>query len=82
MALGGGWRVMSKLVAAGLTGQAGRSIPGDRFPAWAREEPEVMWVALGMVWLLALGGPHQAWSFCPSQCSCSLHILSDGGKAR
>ncbi|KAK7798751.1 hypothetical protein U0070_021246 [Myodes glareolus] len=41
-----------------------------------------MWVALGMVWLLALGGPHQAWSFCPSQCSCSLHILSDGGKAR
>ncbi|XP_049996669.1 leucine-rich repeat, immunoglobulin-like domain and transmembrane domain-containing protein 1 [Alexandromys fortis] len=41
-----------------------------------------MWVALGMVWLLALGGPHQAWSFCPSQCSCSLHILSDGSKAR
>lgn len=41
-----------------------------------------MWVALGMLWLLALGGPHQAWSFCPSQCSCSLHILSDGSKAR
>ncbi|XP_036055925.1 LOW QUALITY PROTEIN: leucine-rich repeat, immunoglobulin-like domain and transmembrane domain-containing protein 1 [Onychomys torridus] len=41
-----------------------------------------MWVAVGMLWLLALGGPHQAWSFCPSLCSCSLHILSDGSKAR
>ncbi|EGV99659.1 leucine-rich repeat, immunoglobulin-like domain and transmembrane domain-containing protein 1 [Cricetulus griseus] len=41
-----------------------------------------MWVAMGMLWLLVLGGPHQAWSFCPSQCSCSLHILSDGSKAR
>ncbi|KFO34011.1 leucine-rich repeat, immunoglobulin-like domain and transmembrane domain-containing protein 1 [Fukomys damarensis] len=41
-----------------------------------------MWVAVGMCWLLALGRPHQAWGFCPSQCSCSIQILSDGSKAR
>nr|XP_004658062.1 leucine-rich repeat, immunoglobulin-like domain and transmembrane domain-containing protein 1 [Jaculus jaculus] len=41
-----------------------------------------MWVAVGMLWLLALGGPHQARGFCPSQCSCSVHILGDGSKAR
>ncbi|KAL1780681.1 leucine-rich repeat, immunoglobulin-like domain and transmembrane domain-containing protein 1 [Sigmodon hispidus] len=41
-----------------------------------------MWMAVAMFWLLALGGPLQAWSFCPSQCSCTLHILSDGSKAR
>ncbi|CAF87315.1 unnamed protein product, partial [Tetraodon nigroviridis] len=56
--------------------------PLGQAPAWAQEEPEVMWVALGMLWLLALGGPHQAWGFCPSECSCSLRILSDGSKAR
>ncbi|ELW65956.1 Leucine-rich repeat, immunoglobulin-like domain and transmembrane domain-containing protein 1 [Tupaia chinensis] len=37
---------------------------------------------LGVLWLLALGGPPQAWSSCPSQCSCSLHVLGDGTKAR
>ncbi|KAM5236003.1 leucine-rich repeat, immunoglobulin-like domain and transmembrane domain-containing protein 1 [Ctenodactylus gundi] len=41
-----------------------------------------MWAAVGMLWLLALGGLHQARGSCPSQCSCSLHILSDGSKAR
>ncbi|XP_045052161.2 leucine-rich repeat, immunoglobulin-like domain and transmembrane domain-containing protein 1 isoform X2 [Desmodus rotundus] len=41
-----------------------------------------MRVALGMLWLLALGGTPQAWSSCPSHCSCSLHILGDGNKAR
>ncbi|KAM6156700.1 leucine-rich repeat, immunoglobulin-like domain and transmembrane domain-containing protein 1 [Erethizon dorsatum] len=41
-----------------------------------------MRVAVGMLWLLALGEPHQAWGSCPSQCSCSLHILGDGSKAR
>lgn len=41
-----------------------------------------MRVAVGMLWLLALGGHPQAWGSCPSQCSCSLHILSDGSKAR
>ncbi|XP_037000112.2 leucine-rich repeat, immunoglobulin-like domain and transmembrane domain-containing protein 1 isoform X1 [Artibeus jamaicensis] len=41
-----------------------------------------MRVTLGMLWLLALGGPPQAWSSCPSHCSCSLHILGDGNKAR
>ncbi|XP_008833815.1 leucine-rich repeat, immunoglobulin-like domain and transmembrane domain-containing protein 1 [Nannospalax galili] len=41
-----------------------------------------MWVAIGMLWLLTLGGPFQTWGFCPSQCSCNLHILGDGRKAR
>ncbi|KAM4851829.1 leucine-rich repeat, immunoglobulin-like domain and transmembrane domain-containing protein 1 [Thomomys bottae] len=41
-----------------------------------------MWVAVGILWLLAFGGPYQARGFCPSQCSCSLHILGDGSKAR
>ncbi|XP_066205453.1 LOW QUALITY PROTEIN: leucine-rich repeat, immunoglobulin-like domain and transmembrane domain-containing protein 1 [Saccopteryx leptura] len=41
-----------------------------------------MRVALGMLWLLALGGPPQARSSCPSQCSCSLYLLGDGSKAR
>ncbi|XP_043332099.1 leucine-rich repeat, immunoglobulin-like domain and transmembrane domain-containing protein 1 [Cervus canadensis] len=41
-----------------------------------------MRVAVGMLWLLALGGPPQAQGACPSQCSCSLHVLSDGSKAR
>lgn len=39
-------------------------------------------MAVGMLWLLALGGPPQAQGACPSQCSCSLHVLSDGSKAR
>uniref|UniRef100_A0A8C3WWK9 Leucine-rich repeat, immunoglobulin-like domain and transmembrane domain-containing protein 1 n=1 Tax=Catagonus wagneri TaxID=51154 RepID=A0A8C3WWK9_9CETA len=41
-----------------------------------------MRVAVGLLWLLALGGPPQAGSICPSQCSCSLHVLGDGSKAR
>ncbi|EAW80359.1 leucine rich repeat, Ig-like and transmembrane domains 1 [Homo sapiens] len=41
-----------------------------------------MRVALGMLWLLALAWPPQARGFCPSQCSCSLHIMGDGSKAR
>ncbi|XP_037661295.1 leucine-rich repeat, immunoglobulin-like domain and transmembrane domain-containing protein 1 [Choloepus didactylus] len=41
-----------------------------------------MRVAVGLLWLLALGGAPQARGSCPSQCSCSLHILSDGSKAR
>ncbi|KAF5921933.1 hypothetical protein HPG69_015383 [Diceros bicornis minor] len=41
-----------------------------------------MRVAVGMLWLLALGGHPQARGSCPSQCSCSLHILGDGSKAR
>lgn len=41
-----------------------------------------MRVAVGLLWLLALGGPSQAGSTCPSQCSCSLHVLGDGSKAR
>ncbi|XP_054436468.1 leucine-rich repeat, immunoglobulin-like domain and transmembrane domain-containing protein 1 [Pteronotus mesoamericanus] len=41
-----------------------------------------MRVTLGMLWLLALGGPPQARSSCPSQCSCSLRILGDGNKVR
>ena len=39
-------------------------------------------MAVGMLWLLALGGPPQTQGACPSQCSCSLHVLSDGSKAR
>ncbi|XP_004641278.1 leucine-rich repeat, immunoglobulin-like domain and transmembrane domain-containing protein 1 [Octodon degus] len=41
-----------------------------------------MWVAVGMLWLLALGELPQAWGSCPTQCSCSLHILGDGSKSR
>ncbi|XP_059982605.1 leucine-rich repeat, immunoglobulin-like domain and transmembrane domain-containing protein 1 [Lagenorhynchus albirostris] len=41
-----------------------------------------MRVAVGVLWLLALGGPPQARAACPSQCSCSLHVLGDGSKAR
>ncbi|XP_027795680.2 leucine-rich repeat, immunoglobulin-like domain and transmembrane domain-containing protein 1 [Marmota flaviventris] len=41
-----------------------------------------MWVAVGMLWILALGGSHQARGSCPSQCTCGLHILGDGSKAR
>ena len=41
-----------------------------------------MRVVVGMLWLLALGGSPQAQGACPSQCSCSLHVLSDGSKAR
>lgn len=41
-----------------------------------------MRVAVGMLWLLALGGSPQAWGSCPSQGSCSLHLLGDGSKAR
>ncbi|XP_007447669.1 PREDICTED: leucine-rich repeat, immunoglobulin-like domain and transmembrane domain-containing protein 1 [Lipotes vexillifer] len=41
-----------------------------------------MRVAVGILWLLALGGPPQARGACPSQCSCSLHVLGDGSKAR
>lgn len=41
-----------------------------------------MRVAVGMLWLLALGGHPQARGSCPSQCSCSLHVMGDGSKAR
>ncbi|XP_015414148.1 PREDICTED: leucine-rich repeat, immunoglobulin-like domain and transmembrane domain-containing protein 1 [Myotis davidii] len=41
-----------------------------------------MRVALGMLWLLALRPPPQAWSSCPPQCSCSLQVLGDGSMAR
>ncbi|XP_010982383.1 leucine-rich repeat, immunoglobulin-like domain and transmembrane domain-containing protein 1 [Camelus dromedarius] len=41
-----------------------------------------MRVAVGMLWLLALGGLPLARDACPSQCSCSLHVLGDGSKAR
>ena len=41
-----------------------------------------MRVAVGMLWLLALWGHPPAHGSCPSQCSCSLHILGDGSKAR
>lgn len=41
-----------------------------------------MRVAVGILCLLALGGPLQARGACPSQCSCSLHVLGDGSKAR
>ncbi|XP_003783551.1 leucine-rich repeat, immunoglobulin-like domain and transmembrane domain-containing protein 1 [Otolemur garnettii] len=41
-----------------------------------------MRLAVGMLWLLALGWPPQARGSCPSLCSCSLHILGDGSKAR
>ncbi|XP_055986472.1 leucine-rich repeat, immunoglobulin-like domain and transmembrane domain-containing protein 1 [Sorex fumeus] len=41
-----------------------------------------MRVAVGTLWLLALWGAHLAPGFCPSQCSCSLHILGDGSKTR
>ncbi|XP_047407831.1 leucine-rich repeat, immunoglobulin-like domain and transmembrane domain-containing protein 1 [Sciurus carolinensis] len=41
-----------------------------------------MWVAVAMLWILTLGGSHQARGSCPSQCSCGLHILGDGNKAR
>ncbi|CAK7304190.1 Leucine-rich repeat, immunoglobulin-like domain and transmembrane domain-containing protein 1 [Vulpes lagopus] len=41
-----------------------------------------MRVAVGMLWLLALWGHPHAQGSCPSQCSCSLHILGDGSKAR
>ncbi|XP_006213158.1 leucine-rich repeat, immunoglobulin-like domain and transmembrane domain-containing protein 1 [Vicugna pacos] len=46
------------------------------------EEPGAMRVAVGMLWLLALGGLPPARGACPSQCSCSLHVLGDGSKAR
>ncbi|XP_014399105.1 PREDICTED: leucine-rich repeat, immunoglobulin-like domain and transmembrane domain-containing protein 1 [Myotis brandtii] len=41
-----------------------------------------MRVALGMLWLLALRPPPQAWSSCPPQCSCSLQVLGNGSMAR
>eukprot|EP00071_Canis_lupus_P040135 XP_022273692.1 leucine-rich repeat, immunoglobulin-like domain and transmembrane domain-containing protein 1 [Canis lupus familiaris] len=41
-----------------------------------------MRVAVGMLWLLALWGHPHAQGSCPSQCSCSLHVLGDGSKAR
>ncbi|XP_045293836.1 leucine-rich repeat, immunoglobulin-like domain and transmembrane domain-containing protein 1 isoform X3 [Leopardus geoffroyi] len=41
-----------------------------------------MRVAVGMLWLLALWGHPPAHGSCPSQCSCSLHVLGDGSKAR
>ncbi|XP_036137429.1 leucine-rich repeat, immunoglobulin-like domain and transmembrane domain-containing protein 1 isoform X1 [Molossus molossus] len=41
-----------------------------------------MRVASAVLWLLALGGPPQAWSSCPPRCSCSLHLLGDGSSAR
>lgn len=62
--------------------QAGRTEQSRDRPLSRSEEPGVMWLAVGMLWLLTLGGTHQAWGSCPSQCSCSLHILGDGSKAR
>ncbi|XP_076980486.1 leucine-rich repeat, immunoglobulin-like domain and transmembrane domain-containing protein 1 [Tamandua tetradactyla] len=41
-----------------------------------------MRVVVGLLWLLALGGTFQIQGSCPSQCSCSLHVLGDGSKAR
>lgn len=41
-----------------------------------------MRVAVGMLWLLVFMGSSRAGGFCPSQCSCSLHVLGDGSKAR
>uniref|UniRef100_A0A8D1EV54 Leucine rich repeat, Ig-like and transmembrane domains 1 n=1 Tax=Sus scrofa TaxID=9823 RepID=A0A8D1EV54_PIG len=72
---------MNQWAAAGLTGPSRQSSQGQG-PARATEEPGAMRVAVGLLWLLALGGPSQAGSTCPSQCSCSLHVLGDGSKAR
>ncbi|XP_049750573.1 leucine-rich repeat, immunoglobulin-like domain and transmembrane domain-containing protein 1 [Elephas maximus indicus] len=41
-----------------------------------------MRVAVAILWLLALGGLPQSRASCPSQCSCSLHMLGDGSRAR
>lgn len=41
-----------------------------------------MRVAVGMLWLLVFMGSSRAGGSCPSQCSCSLHVLGDGSKAR
>ncbi|XP_039073990.1 leucine-rich repeat, immunoglobulin-like domain and transmembrane domain-containing protein 1 [Hyaena hyaena] len=41
-----------------------------------------MRVAVGMLWLLALWEHPRAQGSCPSQCSCSLHVLGDSSKAR
>ncbi|XP_012409502.1 leucine-rich repeat, immunoglobulin-like domain and transmembrane domain-containing protein 1 [Sarcophilus harrisii] len=41
-----------------------------------------MWVAMGVLWCLALKELPQALGSCPSQCTCSLHSLSDGTKNR
>ncbi|XP_051829941.1 leucine-rich repeat, immunoglobulin-like domain and transmembrane domain-containing protein 1 [Antechinus flavipes] len=41
-----------------------------------------MWVAMGVLWCLALRELPQALGSCPSQCTCSLHSLSDGTKNR
>ncbi|XP_058155623.1 leucine-rich repeat, immunoglobulin-like domain and transmembrane domain-containing protein 1 [Dasypus novemcinctus] len=41
-----------------------------------------MRTAVGLLWLLALGGPPRARGSCPPRCSCSLHVLGDGSKAR
>lgn len=65
----------------GLPGSEDRAVQGQT-PTWATEEPGAMRVAVGMLWLLVLVGSSQARGSCPSQCSCSLHILGDGSKAR
>ena len=77
----GVWTDDEQWAAAGLAGPAGQSSEGQA-PAWATEKPGAMRVAVGMLWLLALGVPPQTQGACPSQCSCSLHVLSDGSKAR
>ncbi|XP_004680743.1 PREDICTED: leucine-rich repeat, immunoglobulin-like domain and transmembrane domain-containing protein 1 [Condylura cristata] len=41
-----------------------------------------MRVVVGMLWLLGLGVVPEVQGSCPSQCSCSLHVLSDGSKTR
>ncbi|XP_004713041.1 leucine-rich repeat, immunoglobulin-like domain and transmembrane domain-containing protein 1 [Echinops telfairi] len=41
-----------------------------------------MKMAVGMLWLLAIWGLPRAWGSCPSQCSCSLRMLGDGGRTR
>lgn len=75
------WLQLGVWAAAGFAGAAGQSSKGQA-PARPTEEPGAMRVAVGILWLLALGGPPQARGACPSQCSCSLHVLGDGSKAR
>ncbi|XP_037347230.1 leucine-rich repeat, immunoglobulin-like domain and transmembrane domain-containing protein 1 [Talpa occidentalis] len=41
-----------------------------------------MRVVVCMLWLLGLGVPPKVQGSCPSHCSCSLQVLSDGSKTR
>ncbi|KAG8520624.1 Leucine-rich repeat, immunoglobulin-like domain and transmembrane domain-containing protein 1, partial [Galemys pyrenaicus] len=49
---------------------------------WATEELRAMRAVVGMLWLLSLGVSPEVQGSCPSQCSCSLHVLGDGSKTR